>query len=51
MHSRYQLPIREPVNALTHLFGAALAAAGMVVLLVNGAANDSPRQVVTFTIF
>ena len=51
MRSRYQLPIREPVNALTHLLGAVLAAIGMVVLLVNGAANDSARQVVAFAIF
>lgn len=43
--------IREPINALTHLLGAALAAIGLVVLLVNGAANDSARQVVAFAIF
>ncbi|HSU98291.1 MAG TPA: hemolysin III family protein, partial [Gemmatimonadaceae bacterium] len=51
MQSSYQLSIREPVNALTHLLGAVLAAIGMVVLLVNGAANDSARQVVAFAIF
>jgi hemolysin III len=51
MHARLRLPIREPVNALTHLFGAALAAVGMVVLLINGAANDSTRQIVAFAIF
>ena len=43
--------MREPVNALTHLLGAALAAAGTIVLIVNGASNDSPRQVVAFAIF
>jgi hemolysin III len=51
MQHRHQLAIREPVNALTHLLGALLAAIGMVVLLVNGAANDSARQVVAFSIF
>ena len=51
MRPGYQISIREPVNALTHLLGAALAAAGMVVLLLNGAANDSTRQVVAFAIF
>src|SRR6185312_1481569 len=48
---RYRLAIREPVNALTHLLGAALAAVGMVVLLANGVANDSARQIVAFAIF
>lgn len=48
---RHRLAIREPVNALTHLLGAVAAAIGMVVLLVNGAANDSARQVVAFAIF
>jgi hemolysin III len=51
MRGKYQLPIREPVNALTHLLGAVLAAAGMVVLLAIGAANGSTRQVVAFAIF
>ena len=45
------LHIREPVNALTHLLGAVLAAVGLVVLLLNGAANGSTRQVVAFAIF
>ena len=43
--------IREPVNALTHLLGALAAAIGLVVLLVNGAANNSARQVIAFAIF
>lgn len=51
MRSRYLPQIREPVNALTHLLGAVAAAIGMIVLLVNGAANDSARQVVAFAIF
>jgi hemolysin III len=45
------LRIREPVNALTHLLGAVLAAIGLVVLLANGAANNSARQIVAFAIF
>jgi hemolysin III len=51
MSSRSLLPMREPINALTHLLGAALAAVGTIVLIVNGASNDSPRQVVAFAIF
>ena len=51
MRNRYRLAIREPVNALTHLLGAVLAAVGMVVLLANGVANNSARQIVAFAIF
>jgi hemolysin III len=51
VRSNRRLAIREPVNALTHLLGAVAAAVGMVVLLVNGAENDSARQVVAFAIF
>ncbi len=51
MRIRYRLPIREPVNALTHLVGAVLAAVGLVVLLVNGVASGSVRQVIAFAVF
>ncbi|MEO7104322.1 MAG: hemolysin III family protein [Gemmatimonadaceae bacterium] len=51
MYRSHRLAIREPVNALTHLLGAVAAAAGMIVLLVNGAENNSARQVVAFAIF
>ncbi|MEO7217826.1 MAG: hemolysin III family protein [Gemmatimonadaceae bacterium] len=51
MSTRYRLFVREPVNALTHLAGALAAAVGTVILLVNGAVNDSPRQIVAFAIF
>ena len=51
MQLRHRLAMREPVNALTHFLGAAAAAVGMIVLLVNGAANASARQVVAFAIF
>ena len=43
--------MREPVNAVTHFLGAAAAAIGLVVLLVNGAENDSARQIAAFAIF
>ncbi len=43
-------PLREPVNALTHLLGAVLAAVGLVVLLVDGAASGSARQVIAFAV-
>ncbi len=46
-----RLAMREPVNALTHLLGAALAAVGLVVLLANGVANGSVRQVIAFAVF
>ena len=49
--TRYHIRVREPVNALTHLLGAVAAAIGTIVLLVNGAANHSARQVVAFAIF
>lgn len=51
MHTRHGFPIREPVNALTHLLGAALAAVGLVVLVVNAAEAGSARQIVSFAIF
>lgn len=51
MGDRHRLAIREPVNAVTHFLGAVAAAIGLVVLLVNGAANESARQVVAFAIF
>lgn len=43
--------LREPVNALTHLLGAVLAAVGLVVLLANGVANGSARQITAFAVF
>lgn len=43
--------LREPVNALTHLVGAVLAAVGLVVLLVNGVTSGSVRQVIAFAVF
>jgi hemolysin III len=51
MADSFRRLMREPVNALTHLLGAVLAAIGMVILVVNGAGNGSARQVVAFAIF
>jgi hemolysin III len=42
---------REPVNSLTHLAGAIMAGAGLLVLLFIAAANGSARQMVAFSIF
>jgi hemolysin III len=51
MPTSHRFPIREPVNALTHLFGALLAAVGLVVLVVNGVSDNSALEVVSFAIF
>ncbi len=41
----------EPISSLTHLIGAALAIAGLVLLIVQGVSLESTIHVVTFTIF
>src|SRR6266566_421807 len=46
-----RISLREPVNGLTHLAGAALSAVGLAVLLVIAVENRSARQVVAFSIF
>jgi len=43
--------LREPVNALTHLFGALLSVAGLAVLVVRGALWGSPFDIVAFAVF
>ncbi len=43
--------LREPVNGLTHIAGAALAAVGLVVLVWIAAANGNVKHMVAFTIF
>jgi hemolysin III len=45
------LRLREPVNALTHGFGAALSAAGLVVLVVMASSPARPWHIVSFAIF
>ncbi|MFC2947201.1 PAQR family membrane homeostasis protein TrhA [Virgibacillus sediminis] len=47
-----KLHIREPVNALTHLFGAILAAVGLVFLIIKASGNsDSAIAVTSVVIF
>ncbi len=41
----------EPMSALTHLVGAGLSIAGLVLLIIQGAEEGSGLQVVTFSIF
>jgi hemolysin III len=48
---KFRVSLREPVNGLTHLLGAALSIAGLVVLLVIAVKNRSTRQIVAFSIF
>jgi len=48
---RFRLSLREPVNGLTHLLGAALSIVGLVVLLVVAIEHRSARQIVGFSIF
>jgi hemolysin III len=46
-----QLRLREPVNALTHLLGAALSVVGLVMLVMAAAQHGSTRQIVAVSIF
>lgn len=41
----------EPMSALTHLVGAGLSVAGLVLLIIKGATHGSAIHIVTFTIF
>lgn len=41
--------LREPVNALTHAFGALLGLIGLVFLLVRGSGN--PAQIISFSVY
>lgn len=43
--------IKEPVNALTHLFGAILGLAGMTVLLHHAILHGQPLHIAAFSIF
>lgn len=45
------LRLREPVSALTHLLGALLAVAGLVVLVWRGAVHGTAWHVVAYTVF
>lgn len=46
-----RLSLREPVNAVTHLIGAVLSAAALVVLLVIAIEHGNARQVAAFSVF
>ena len=46
-----QVRLKDPVSALTHWLGAALAIAGLVVLLVATAPDGTPWQLVSFGVF
>ena len=43
--------IKEPVNAISHLFGALLSMAGLSILVTSAALNASAWHVVSFSIF
>ena len=43
--------LRDPVSGLTHMVGAALAIAGLVLLLVESSSPAKPWHLVTFSIF
>jgi hemolysin III len=43
--------LREPVNALTHLLGALLSVAGLVMLVVRAAEKGTVWHVVSFAVF
>ena len=45
------LRLREPVNAITHLLGAALSIIGLVVLLMATVGKGNSRQIVAVSIF
>ena len=46
-----RLRLREPVNAITHLLGAALSIIGLVVLLMATVEKGNSRQIVAVSIF
>ncbi len=47
----YATKQNEPLSALTHLIGALLAVAGLVLLIIFAAIHGTAMHVVTFTIF
>lgn len=46
-----RLPLREPVNGLTHLIGAVLSAIGLVALMAAAVNTGSVKVAVAFAIF
>ena len=49
--SRRQTLLIEIANAITHGVGAALAIAGLVILIVRAVHTGSPMRIVTFSIY
>lgn len=49
--SRRQTILIEIANAITHGVGAALAIAGLVILIVRAVHTGSPMRIVTFSIY
>ena len=45
------LRIKEPVNSLTHLFGAVLSVLGLVLLIINAAKYGTVWHIVSFAIY
>lgn len=43
--------IREPINALTHLFGAVLSAAALIALVLKAASADSLLTIAAVSVF
>ena len=46
-----RIHLREPVNALTHGFGALLSVAGLVLLVLSATGPARPWHIVSFSIF
>lgn len=46
-----KMKLRDPVSGLTHLLGALLSVAGLIVLVYNAATKATPWHVVAFSIF
>lgn len=45
------LKIKEPINSLTHLFGALLSIVGLTVLVYNASLNATVWHIVSFSIY
>ncbi|MFV0423260.1 PAQR family membrane homeostasis protein TrhA [Oleidesulfovibrio sp.] len=45
------MPLRDPVNGLTHCIGAVLALIGTIILIVRVASPEMPWHIVSFSVF
>ncbi|KJR43918.1 Hly-III-like protein [Candidatus Magnetoovum chiemensis] len=43
--------LREPVNALTHIAGAAASLAGLILLIISASIHAGVWHIVSFSIF